>query len=261
MTQGIREGAERARKIVRDLRVFARSQDDVWQPVDLHEEIESSLTLLNHLLKDRVVVHRKLGDLPHVECIRSSIDQVFLNLLANAAQAIAGPGAITIETRREDGIAVVAIADTGPGIAPDVIGRIFDPFFTTKTGGRGDGARSQHQLRDRQEARRGDPGREPCRRRRGLHGAPPHRPQGPAVTAEATVLIVDDEVRVLDSLEALLAMDYRVLRAERPEAALDLLAAEPVALVISDQRMPGHDGDRVPRRGAGRSRRRRSACC
>jgi signal transduction histidine kinase len=139
MTQGIREGAERARKIVRDLRVFARSQDDVWQPVDLHEEIESSLTLLNHLLKDRVVVHRKLGDLPHVECIRSSIDQVFLNLLANAAQAIEGRGAITIETRREDGMAVVSIADTGPGIAADVIGRIFDPFFTTKTVGEGTG--------------------------------------------------------------------------------------------------------------------------
>ena len=62
------------------------------------------------------------------------------------------------------------------------------------------------------------------------------------MTAEATVLIVDDEVRVLDSLEALLAMDYRVLRAERPEAALDLLVAEPVALVISDQRMPGMTG-------------------
>jgi signal transduction histidine kinase len=139
MTQGIREGAERARKIVRDLRVFARSQDHVWQPVDLHEEIESSLTLLNHLLKDRVTVHRKLGDLPQVECIRSSIDQVFLNLLANAAQAIEGPGAITIETRREDDVAVVIVADTGPGMAPEVIGRVFDPFFTTKTVGEGTG--------------------------------------------------------------------------------------------------------------------------
>jgi len=88
MTQGIREGAERARKIVRDLRVFARSQDDVWQPVDLHEDLESSLTLLNHLLKDRITIHRKFGDLPPVECVRSQIDQVFLNLLANAAQAI-----------------------------------------------------------------------------------------------------------------------------------------------------------------------------
>jgi signal transduction histidine kinase len=139
MTQGIREGAERARKIVRDLRVFARSQDDVWQPVDLHEEIESSLTLLNHLLKDRVAVHRKFGELPPVECIRSSIDQVFLNLLANAAQAIEGPGAITIETRCEDGVAIVAVADTGPGIPPAVLGRIFDPFFTTKPVGEGTG--------------------------------------------------------------------------------------------------------------------------
>jgi signal transduction histidine kinase len=139
MTQGIKEGAERARKIVRDLRVFARSQDDVWQAVDLHEELDSSLTLLNHLLKDRVAVERMLGALPTVECIRSQIDQVFLNLLANAAQAIQGPGVISIETQLEDGTAVVRIADTGPGIAPELLGRIFDPFFTTKPVGEGTG--------------------------------------------------------------------------------------------------------------------------
>jgi two-component system, NtrC family, sensor kinase len=139
MTQGIKEGAERARKIVRDLRVFARSQDDVWQPVDLHEELESSLTLLNHLLKDRVVVDRKFGALPAVECIRSQVDQVFLNLLANAAQAIVGPGTIAIETRVDGGVAEVVISDSGPGIAPDVMGRIFDPFFTTKALGEGTG--------------------------------------------------------------------------------------------------------------------------
>jgi two-component system NtrC family sensor kinase len=139
MTEGIKEGAERARKIVRDLRVFARTGDDVWQSVNLHEELESSLTLLNHLLKDRITVARKFGDLPPVECIRSQIDQVFLNLLANAAQAIAGQGAITIETRREDGFALLAVRDTGPGIPHDVIGRIFDPFFTTKPVGEGTG--------------------------------------------------------------------------------------------------------------------------
>jgi signal transduction histidine kinase len=139
MIQGIREGAERARKIVRDLRVFARTQDDVWQSVDIHEEIESSLTLLNHLLKDRVSVHRKYGELPDVECIRSQMDQVFLNLLANAAQAIPGPGAITIETRRDGPTAVIGIADTGPGIPPEIMGRLFDPFFTTKPVGEGTG--------------------------------------------------------------------------------------------------------------------------
>jgi signal transduction histidine kinase len=139
MTRGIKEGAERARKIVRDLRVFARSEDDVWQSVDLHEEIESSLTLINHLLKDRVTVERKFGELPPVECVRSQIDQVFLNLLANAAQAIPGPGSIAIETRHEDGVAAVSIADSGPGIPREVIGRIFDPFFTTKPVGEGTG--------------------------------------------------------------------------------------------------------------------------
>jgi signal transduction histidine kinase len=139
MILGIKEGADRTRKIVRDLRVFARSDDDVRQPVDLHEEIESSLTLLNHLLKDRVTVSRKFGDLPSVDCVRSQIDQVFLNLLANAAQAISGQGAITIETRRDDGFAVVTISDTGPGIPPELLGKIFDPFFTTKPVGEGTG--------------------------------------------------------------------------------------------------------------------------
>ena len=99
------EGFARARstrKIVRDLRVFARTPDDVRQPVDLHEELESSLTLLNHLLKDRIAVRRLYGTVGSVECVRSQIDQVFLNVLANAAQAIKGPGEITIETRRGD---------------------------------------------------------------------------------------------------------------------------------------------------------------
>jgi signal transduction histidine kinase len=139
MIEGIREGAERARKIVRDLRVFARTDADVWQAVDLHEELESSLTLVNHVLKDRVIVHRTFGELPAVECVRSQIDQVFLNLLANAAQAITGPGVITLETRVDDGVAVVAVRDTGSGIPPDVMGRIFDPFFTTKPVGEGTG--------------------------------------------------------------------------------------------------------------------------
>ena len=143
MTQGIREGAERARKIVRDLRVFARSQDDVWQPVDLHEEIESSLTLLNHLLKDRVVVHRKLGELPHVECIRSSSTRSSVNLLANAARPSKGWRDHHRDAARDD-MAVITVADTGPGIAPDVIGGS-SIRLTTKTVARGRGS-SQHQL-------------------------------------------------------------------------------------------------------------------
>jgi signal transduction histidine kinase len=139
MLGGIREGADRTRKIVRDLRVFARTPDDVREPVDLHEELESSLTLLNHLLKDRIAVRRQYGLDGPVECVRSQIDQVFLNLLANAAQAIQGPGTIAIETRREGPTAIVRVRDTGPGIPPEVLGRVFDPFFTTKPVGEGTG--------------------------------------------------------------------------------------------------------------------------
>src|SRR5262249_56938215 len=82
---------------------------------------------------------RTYGRLPAFECIRTQIDQVFLNVLANAAQAITGPGTITIETAREGEAAVVTISDTGPGIPADVLGRIFDPFFTTKPVGEGTG--------------------------------------------------------------------------------------------------------------------------
>ena len=139
MLAGIREGADRTRKIVGDLRVFARTPDDVWQAIDPHEDLESSLTLLNHLLKDRITVVRDYGQLGAVECVRSQIDQVFLNVLANAAQAIPGQGTISIQTRSEGESAVIRIADTGPGIPAGVIGRVFDPFFTTKPVGEGTG--------------------------------------------------------------------------------------------------------------------------
>src|SRR6185295_9386458 len=139
MISGIREGADRTRKIVGDLRVFTRTPDDVWQAVDLHEELDSSLTLLNHLLKDRVTVIRKYGSLGPVECVRSQIDQVFLNVLANAAQAIPGSGTITSETQRVGPMAEIVVADTGLGIPPDVLRRVFDPFFTTKPVGDGTG--------------------------------------------------------------------------------------------------------------------------
>jgi signal transduction histidine kinase len=139
MIAGIREGADRTRKIVGDLRVFARSSDDAWHAVDLHAEIESSLTLLGHLLKDGIRVDRRYGDIGLVECVRSEIDQVLLNVLANAAQAIRTTGVITVETRREGSTALVRIADTGPGIPADALPRVFDPFFTTKPVGEGTG--------------------------------------------------------------------------------------------------------------------------
>src|SRR5262249_44372467 len=100
------------------------------------------------------------------------------------------------------------------------------------------GARIIHQLRDRQEARWRDSCRQPGRRRSDLHRPAP-ADAAILMSETATVLLIDDEPRVLDSLEAMLGMDYRVLRTERPEEALELLARERVAVIISDQRMPG----------------------
>src|SRR5262249_23658250 len=117
----------------------ARTPDDVWQPTDLGEEIERSLTLLGHLMKDRITVVRRYGALDPVPCVRSQMDQVFLNVLANAAQAIPGDGVITVETRRDGPMAVVRIADSAPAIPPGVRGRASARFYTTKPVGEGTG--------------------------------------------------------------------------------------------------------------------------
>jgi signal transduction histidine kinase len=138
-----REACGRIAHIVKSLRNFTRLDEAERKPADLHEGLESTLTLSAHIMKNRVVVHRDYGILPPVDCHANQINQVFLNVLVNAAQAIDGPGAITIRTRCEERpagrMAVVEIEDTGHGIAPDHIAKIFDPGFTTKGVGVGTG--------------------------------------------------------------------------------------------------------------------------
>jgi signal transduction histidine kinase len=114
------------------------------KPADLHEGLDSTLTLVTHLLKNRITVHRDYGQLPQVLCYANQLNQVFLNILVNAAQAIDGPGDITIRTRfvptpEPEGSAVVEISDTGCGIPPQFMNKIFDPGFTTKGVGVGTG--------------------------------------------------------------------------------------------------------------------------
>jgi two-component system NtrC family sensor kinase len=136
-----REACRRIDEIVRSLRSFARLDEAERKPANLHEGIDSTLPLVTHLLKNRVVVEREYGTLPPVDCHPSQINQVFLNILVNAAQAIEGQGIIRIKTRHDplQGTAVVEIADSGCGIPPERIGRIFDPGFTTKGVGVGTG--------------------------------------------------------------------------------------------------------------------------
>jgi signal transduction histidine kinase len=90
-------------------------------------------------LKYKCDVHKKLGELPPIRCYPGQLNQVFLNLLVNAAQAIEERGDITIETRTLDGHIVIRISDTGRGMPPEHLSRIFQPFFTTKAVGKGTG--------------------------------------------------------------------------------------------------------------------------
>jgi len=135
-----REACRRIGEIVRSLRNFARLDEAERKPADLHEGIESTLTLVAHLLKNRITVRRDFGELPAVDCYANQLNQVFLNMLVNAAHAIEGTGEITIRTRVADANTVtVEIGDTGSGIAAENLAKIFNPGFTTKGVGVGTG--------------------------------------------------------------------------------------------------------------------------
>ena len=133
------EGTARVRKIVQDLRDFSRTGESAWERADLHAGLDSTLNLLSSELRFKADIVRDYGELPLVECIPSQINQVFMNLLANAAQAIAGHGTVTLRSGCSGDQVWVSISDTGVGISPDHLARIFDPFFTTKPVGKGTG--------------------------------------------------------------------------------------------------------------------------
>jgi PAS domain S-box-containing protein len=130
---------ERIVDIVGSLRNFARLDEAEQKVADLHEGLNSTLTLVQHELKNRIRLVKEYGDIPPIHCHPNKINQVFMNLLVNAAQAINGEGVITIRTFREGDIVNVQFSDTGAGIRPDNLSRIFDPGFTTKGVGVGTG--------------------------------------------------------------------------------------------------------------------------
>jgi two-component system NtrC family sensor kinase len=133
------EGLERVKRIVQDLRDFAHAGDGEWETADLHRGLDSTLNIVHNELKYKAEVVREYGDLPRVECIPSQLNQVFMNLLVNAAHAIVDHGTITVRTGAEGGTVWVEVADTGIGIPEANLGKLFDPFFTTKPVGEGTG--------------------------------------------------------------------------------------------------------------------------
>jgi len=133
------DGAARVRRIVQDLRDFSRPSDLEWRAADLHAGIESTLNVVWNEIKFKADIVRDYADLPMVECLPHQINQVLLNLLVNAAQAIAQPGTITLKTAVIGNEVTIAVSDTGAGMPAAVRDHIFDPFFTTKPVGKGTG--------------------------------------------------------------------------------------------------------------------------
>lgn len=134
------EGAERVKRIVQDLKSFSRIDEAENKMADLNEGLERTINIIWNELKYKVTLKKEFGDIPLTRCNMGQLNQVFMNLLVNAAHAIEKQGDITIKTWYDDkGYIHVAVSDTGSGIPEDKINRIFEPFFTTKEVGKGTG--------------------------------------------------------------------------------------------------------------------------
>jgi len=135
----MREGLDRMKDLVSNLRTFSRLDEGDLKTIDLHENIDSVLRLLQYKLQDRIEVEKRYGHLPPIDCYAGQLNQVMMNLIANAVDAIENQGKIVISTRAGEGEVLVSIRDTGSGIPEGIQNRIFDPFFTTKPVGSGTG--------------------------------------------------------------------------------------------------------------------------
>jgi len=252
----IQQESQRAAGIVKSLLTFARKQDQGRRPVAIREVLERTLTLLHsQFIQLRVEAELEVDpDLPEVTASPNQLQQVFLNIVNNAAQSIAGtgrPGTIEVHARRWlDGVAV-DITDTGPGIPAEIAERVFEPFFTTKREGEGTGlglSICQGIVKEH--------GGRLSLQSGGEGGAtftvelPAARDEAAAVVAaeaeppaSARVLVVDDEPHIQRYMRVTLeAWGHSVDVASDGEDGLRRALAEPYDVVFTDVRMPGMGG-------------------
>lgn len=137
--ESMRLGMQRIQDLVLNLRSFSRLDSAHHQTVDVPSAIDAVLALLAHKLRDRIAVETRLDAPAELVCSPALFNQVVMNIVGNAADAIEGQGRILIHTRLRDGDYAIEIGDSGPGIPADLCDRIFDPFFTTKPVGSGTG--------------------------------------------------------------------------------------------------------------------------
>jgi PAS domain S-box-containing protein len=256
----IQAAASRMGRIVGDLRGFARPVESESQSIDLRRAIEWAVRATAHELQHRAQLRTKLQAAQEVRGDSARLEQVLVNLLVNAAHAIA-PGRadfneifIALHTD-ERGHAVIEISDTGEGIPPDVVNRIFEPFYTTKKAGAGTGLGLTicHGIVKSLGGDIGvasEPGKgttftirlPPAPPKPGARPAPP--PAAPSAVLRGRILVIDDEKSLLRAMQRILEDEEHVVTAT--ESAIDALAmmerGDRFDLIISDLMMPTMTG-------------------
>ena len=132
-------GLDQIGELVTNLKNFSRLDRTRLDMFDVNKGLDATLNIAKHMLKDGVQVVRNYGILPPIQCAPSQINQVFLNIITNAVQAMNGKGTLKLNTRASGGQVAISFEDTGCGMAPEVLARAYDPFFTTKPAGKGTG--------------------------------------------------------------------------------------------------------------------------
>ncbi len=133
------DGLQRVKRIVQDLKDFSHVDESERQFANLETGLESTLNVVWNELKYKAKMVKEYGNIPQIECFPSQLNQVFMNLLVNAAHAIEDQGVISLRTGQDEEHVWVEVEDTGKGIKPEHLGRVFEPFFTTKPVGQGTG--------------------------------------------------------------------------------------------------------------------------
>jgi signal transduction histidine kinase len=135
----LKDAVRRISDLVAAVRSYSQLDRASAQRIDVHDGLESTLTMLGHKLKAGVTVVREYADLPQIEAYAGELNQVWTNLIDNAVDAMDGSGTLTVRTGTEGDEVVIEIVDTGSGMRPEVVARAFEPFFTTKDVGKGTG--------------------------------------------------------------------------------------------------------------------------
>jgi signal transduction histidine kinase len=255
--QDARESADRVRQIVRDLKIFSRSDEEKRGPVDVRRVLESSLRMAWNEIRHRARLVKDFGEVPAVEGNEARLGQVFLNLVVNAAQAMpegrADRNEIRVVTRRgdEDRV-IVEVRDTGSGIPESVLPRIFEPFFTTKPIGEGTGlglaichrivTALGGQIAVESRVGSGTVFRVSFPAAKGAEEVP-RPPLAVTFARRGKILVVDDELLLGTAIRRMLAAEHEVLAVRSGRQAIGLVSrGERFDAILCDLLMPETTG-------------------